>query len=123
MSTTTAGKPRIFISIASYRDEYLPFTIDSALANAIHPDRLTFGICWQADAAESLGRFETDSRFRIRKYPYYATLGYGWARAEVQKLYDGEAYHLLIDSHSAFAPGWDENLIRNLRASQAPSPC
>lgn len=122
MTTLRDGRPRIFISIASYRDEYLPFTIDSALTNALYPDRLRFGICWQADDGENLDRYTTDPRFRIRKYPYYASLGYGWARAEVQKLYDGEAYHLLIDSHSAFAPGWDENLIAQLESKPGDKP-
>jgi hypothetical protein len=112
---------QIFISIASYRDMYLPFTIDSAISNATHPRRLTFGICWQADETEELDRFIGD-RFRIRKYPYQASLGYGWARHEVQKLYNGEPYHLLIDSHSAFAPGWDENLIAQLESKPSKKP-
>ncbi len=122
MSTNESGAPRIFVSIASYRDEYLPFTIDSCLANAVHPDRLTFGVCWQADDGENLDRFHDDPRFRIRKYPYHASLGYGWARAEVQKLYAGETYHLLIDSHTAFAPGWDDNLIAQLESKPGARP-
>ncbi len=122
MNAHLGRAPRIFVSIASYRDEYLPFTIDSCLANAVHPDRLTFGICWQADDSENLERFDGDSRFRIRKYPYYTSLGYGWARAEVQKLYAGEDYHLLIDSHTAFAPGWDENLIAQLENKPGAKP-
>ena len=90
--TADATKDRqIFISIASYRDAYLPFTIDSALENAVHPDRLIFGLCWQADDSETLERFLGDPRFRIRKYPYTASLGYGWSRAEVQKLEPGAA--------------------------------
>lgn len=113
---------QIFISIASYRDQYLPFTIDSAIANALHPGRLVFGICWQCDETENLDRFKNDSRFRIRKYGYSASLGYGWSRAEVQKLYDGERYHLLIDSHTAFAPGWDENLIAQLESKPGTKP-
>lgn len=113
---------RIFVSLASYRDSYLPFTIDSVLANAVHPDRLVFGICWQADERENLDRFIDDPRFRIRKYPHTASLGYGWARAEVQKLYDGERYHLLIDSHSALAPGWDETLIAQLESKPGKKP-
>jgi hypothetical protein len=121
--TAAATKERqIFVSIASYRDVYLPFTIDSAISNAIHPDRLVFGICWQADECENLDRFLGDPRFRIRKYPYSASLGYGWSRAEVQKLYDNERYHLLIDSHTAFAPGWDENLIAQLESKPGKKP-
>ena len=120
-SGITKGR-QIFISIASYRDAYLPFTIDAAIANAVHPDRLTFGICWQYDDSENLDRFTSDRRFRIRKYPHSASLGYGLSRAEVQKLYDGERYHLLIDSHSAFAPGWDENLITQLESKPGGKP-
>lgn len=127
MSSVAASGSRIkrgqiFISIASYRDVYLPFTIDAAIANAVHPDRLVFGICWQADETENLDRFISDARFRVRKYPYTASLGYGWSRAEVQKLYDDEEYHLLIDSHSAFAPGWDENLIAQLESKPGGKP-
>jgi hypothetical protein len=113
---------QIFVSIAAYRDLYLPFTIESALAGASHPERLTFGLCWQADEHEQLDRYLHHPQFRIRKYPFQASLGYGWARAEVQKLYNGERYHLLIDSQTAFAPGWDENLIAQLESKPSPKP-
>ena len=73
-----AQRPGIFVSIASYRDQYLPFTIEAALSRAAHPERLTFGICWQADETENLDQWLDDPRFRIRKYPYHASLGYGW---------------------------------------------
>lgn len=122
MTGTVSKEQKIFISIASYRDMYLPFTIDAAMTNAVHPERLVFGICWQADETENLDRHIDDPRFRIRKYHYSASLGYGWSRAEVQKLYDGEKYHLLIDSHSAFAPGWDENLIAQLESKPGNKP-
>jgi hypothetical protein len=120
--TAGAKERQIFVSIASYRDSFLTFTIDAAIARAVHPDRLVFGLCWQADDTESLDRYAGDPRFRVRKYPYYASLGYGWARAEVQKLYDGEKYHLLIDSHTAFAPGWDDNLIAQLEGKPSAKP-
>lgn len=122
MTGRAQADDQIFVSIASYRDEYLSFTIDSALANAARPERLVFGICWQADEHERLDSYLDDSRFRIRRYPYYASLGYGWARAEVQRLYAGERYHLLIDSHTAFAPGWDDNLIEQLEGKPSPRP-
>ncbi|MEO0436662.1 MAG: GlcNAc-transferase family protein [Pseudomonadota bacterium] len=112
----------IFISIASYRDQFLPGTIRSALEKAAHPERLSFGICWQADENETLDEWLDDPRFRIRRYPYQASLGYGWSRAEVQKLYAGEDYHLLIDSHSWFAEGWDINLIRQLEGKPSERP-
>jgi hypothetical protein len=70
----------IFISIASYRDEFLPFTIESALRNARFSKNLTFGICWQAEPGETLDAYISDPRFRIVKYPYWESEGYGWAR-------------------------------------------
>jgi hypothetical protein len=112
----------IFVSIASYRDEFLPFTIRSCLEKATHPERLTFGVCWQADETENLDEWLGDPRFRIRRYPYHASLGYGWARAEIQKLYAGEDYHLLIDSHTWFAEGWDVNLIEQLEGKPGKKP-
>lgn len=117
-----SSEPGIFVSIASYRDPYLPFTIRSAIDQAAHPERLTFGICWQADEDEDLDAFASDPRFRIRKYPYYASLGYGWARAEIQKLYAGEPYHLLIDSHTYFGPDWDTDLIAQLESKPSDKP-
>ena len=115
-------QPCIFVSIASYRDRFLPFTIKAALSCAAHPERLVFGICWQADEDENLDPWLDDPRFRIRKYRYQASQGYGWSRAEVQKLYAGEAYHLLIDSHSWFAENWDENLIEQLENKPSKKP-
>jgi hypothetical protein len=112
----------IFVSIASYRDPFLPFTIRSALEGARHPERLRFGICWQADDGESLDPYTHDPRFRILRLPYWQSRGYGWSRAEVQKLYRGEKYHLLIDSHSYLAPGWDENLIAQLERKPSTRP-
>src|SRR5215470_1737144 len=117
-----AATDEIFISIASYRDEFLPFTIRSALDGARHPERLRFGICWQADDGESLDPYADDPRFRIIRLPYWESRGYGWSRAEVQRLYRGEKYHLLIDSHSYLAPGWDENLIAQLERKPSRKP-
>jgi hypothetical protein len=113
---------RIFVSIASYRDQFLPFTIEACLKQATHPERLTFGVCWQADEEENLDQWLGDPRFRIRKYPYHSSLGYGWSRAEVQKLYAGEEYHLLVDSHTWFAEGWDVNLINQLESKPSKKP-
>lgn len=113
--STGSDNATIFVSIASYRDPFLPFTIRACLDQAAHPERLRFGICWQAGDDEVLeASLLEDPRLRIRRYPYAASLGYGWARAEVQKLYGGEEYHLLIDSHTWLAPGWDIQLIEQL---------
>lgn len=113
---------RIFISIASYRDEFLPYTIASALKGARKPEALRFGICWQRDPEENLDAYRDDDRFRILEYAPEDSQGYGWARAEVQKLYQDEEYHLLIDSHTHFADGWDEALIEQLKCKPSQKP-
>ena len=107
------------MSVASFRDVFLPFTLDSVMNGALHPERLRFGICWQSDETESLSPYLGDPRFRVIRYPYEESLGYAWARAEIQRLYRGEPYHLLIDSHSYMAKNWDVELIEELESK----PC
>ena len=41
-------KPKIFISIAAYRDPEIIPTIKDAIAKASCPENLTFGVVWQA---------------------------------------------------------------------------
>ena len=121
-STMNHQSATIFVSLASFRDEYLPFTIDCVLRQARHPEHLRFGICWQSEAGESLGDHLSDPRFRVLRYPYQESLGYGWSRAEVQRLYRGETYHLLIDSHSYLCADWDVLLIDELECKPIPKP-
>lgn len=102
----------IFIQIASYRDEELPRTLADCLAKASHPDRLRFGICWQRDETETLDAFSYDRRFRICAVNWRDAQGVGWARNICNALYRGEDFTLQIDAHHRFAPGWDEDVIR-----------
>ena len=110
MTEATSSDAQIFISIASYRDQYLPFTINSALSQATHPERLTFGICWQADEDENLDPFLNDPRFRIRKYPYHASLGYGCPRGQFSHSDNFDCpFHPRIARHGS--PKWLAVLI------------
>ena len=38
------------------------------------------------------------------------SLGTCWARAQIQRRFDGEAFYFQLDSHHRFAPGWDSAL-------------
>jgi len=103
---------RIFISLAAYRDPELLPTVRDALANARHPERLAFGICWQRAATDDdLREFAADSRFRILDVPYVESRGVCWARHEIQQLLRDEDFYFQIDSHTRFAEGWDEQLL------------
>ncbi|RYH18454.1 MAG: hypothetical protein EON54_27450 [Alcaligenaceae bacterium] len=104
---------RVFLSIASYCDPVLGFTLARAIATARHPDRLHFGIVDQSPAAAPapLAADVAPARLSlVRLEPLYAR-GPCWARAIAMSLYDGEEWFFQIDSHMDFDPGWDDYLI------------
>jgi len=106
---------KIFVQIASYRDPELVPTIRDCIAKAKHPERLTFGICWQhseEDTWDNLDEFKDDVRFKILDINYKDSKGACWARNELQQLYNGEDYTLQLDSHHRFIQDWDEELIK-----------
>ncbi|MCF8167090.1 MAG: hypothetical protein K9K38_19230 [Rhodoferax sp.] len=103
---------KIFISIASYQDPMLLFTLNEALGKAQRPDLLSLAVVDQNS---------TDQRAAISALPFGAqvryvlvhptdTLGVSWARNLAFSLYDGEDYLLQIDSHMCFEQDWDANL-------------
>ncbi len=118
------SQPKIFVFIASYCDPVLPRTLDDCLATARYPENLRFGVCWQYDEREAinLSRFKADSRFRFSEHPCQESEGGSWARSLAQQFWDGESFALQVDSHMAFAPGWDASLIRMMRILPADRP-
>ena len=104
---------RVFVSIASYCDPILGFTLARAIATARHPDRLHFGIVDQSPAAAPAPSAAEVSPARlsyVKFEPLYAR-GPCWARAIAMSLYDGEEWFFQIDSHMDFDPAWDERLM------------
>ena len=104
---------KLFISIASYCDPVLPFTIRRAYTQARWPDRLRFGIIDQSPAAMQLGDVEgvPPSQIDCIHIEPREARGVCWARALAMTLYDGQDWFLQIDSHTEFTPGWDSVLI------------
>jgi hypothetical protein len=104
---------RIFVSIASYCDPLLAFTIESALTQAARPARVFFGVVDQTLLADSLTMASAAMRQRVRYVHIDALAARGpcWARALAMSLWAGEDWYLQIDSHTWFEPGWDERLI------------
>ena len=101
----------IFVSIASYVDPLLGFTIERARANARRPDALHFGVVEQADSATPMPQGVS----YVRIDPQHAR-GPCWARAIAMSFYRGEDWFLQLDSHMDFSPGWDERLVADARA-------
>ena len=112
----------IFVSIAAYRDPQLVPTIQDCLSKAHAPARLRFGICWQHGSEATPLPYQDDGRFRILDVPWRDSQGACWARAEVMKLWRGEAWFLQVDSHCRFASGWDARLIAMAQQTGSPKP-
>lgn len=104
---------KIFIQIASYRDDDLINTVDNLLFQAKRPENLTFGICWQHDADKdtSLYKYHTNKQIKIIDIDYKYSKGACWARSLTQKLYNNEDWTLQIDSHMRFEKHWDQILL------------
>ena len=101
---------KIFVQIASYRDPLLLSTIQDCLDKALHPENLTFGICYQDD--NFFKNYDTDSRFQIKKIPYKESKGACWARSITNEMYQGEEFTLQIDSHMRFVKNWDVEILK-----------
>jgi len=116
--------PEIFVSIASYCDADLPRTLDDCIANATHPDKLRFGICWQYDTDNpvDLTGPKKDKRIQFAEYSYQDSQGGTWARSIAQRFWNGEPYTLQIDSHMKFEPAWDTRLVEMINRLPSEKP-
>ena len=110
----------IFISIASYCDPVLPFTVHRAVATASQPKRLHFGIVDQSPEVVPRMAGAVPARLSLTRIAPVDARGPCWARSLAMSLYDGEDWFLQLDSHMDFDPGWDELLVQQARALGAP---
>lgn len=104
----------IFISLASYLDPMLFFTLNDAFSKATRPELLRFAVVDQhrASQRELIAALPFAHQVRYLFVDVQDTLGVSWARNQAFSLYDGEQFLLQIDSHMCFEPGWDESLRR-----------
>lgn len=108
--------PKIFISIASYRDPLLHTTVMSAYDNAVGKDALVFGIVDQSFPGEffSLHNLSFSDQVRyLRLDPEYGR-GACWARNLAQSMWNGEKYYIQVDSHTLFDEGWDYLFLKEM---------
>ncbi|MGZ5200245.1 MAG: GlcNAc-transferase family protein [Telluria sp.] len=106
-------KETIFVSIASYLDPMLFFTLHDAFAKALYPERLAFAVVDQSaqDQREAIAALPFANQVRYVHVHPQDTLGVCWARATAFSLYDGEDFVLQIDSHMLFEEDWDVKLL------------
>lgn len=117
--------PRIFVYIASYRDQECQWTLRDLFGKARHPERVFVGVCWQTDPDKDQACFSIETRpEQVRSVHFHIreARGVGWARLQAQQLWQGEEYVLQIDSHMRFVPDWDEEMLGMLALCDSPDP-
>ena len=106
---------KIFISIASYRDDECSITLKSLFENAKIPNRCYAGICQQNNKTDEDCLNNIDIKYknniRIIRISHKEAKGPTYARFLCSSLWDGEDYYFQIDSHTTFSKDWDEKLI------------
>ncbi len=115
---------QIFVSVAAYRDPDVANTIRSLFERAKNPERVVVGVCLQ-ETPEAIKAFEFNNhpQVRVLAIPYTEAEGAGPARAAIQtQLFNNEKYYLQVDSHSRFAPDWDDYLRRALDSCKSAKP-
>lgn len=132
---------RIFINIASYRDQELWQTVESAITQAEDASRLHIAICWQDDndlnhlvaegwtpiAVSTINGFPvyqlrgSAAQVELIALPYQQAQGVGFARALCDRRYQQEQWFLQIDAHCLFSERWDSRLIDALTALRQES--
>lgn len=118
-------KGKIFVSIASYRDNECPKTVKNLIETCSDPKLLNIVICQQngneIDALELLTP-EQKNLVTIERLSHKDARGPCWARWRIQQYYTGEEYQLQIDSHSRFEKNWDKTLIKMLKLCDSEKP-
>jgi hypothetical protein len=108
---------RIFVSIASYRDDQLIKTLQSALKNAKYPNDLDFSVLTQ-DHPKKHPDLEFVPNIKHLTMNYKDARGAGFARKVLMEEYDGQELFFQTDSHMRFAPNWDVRMITMLNEAQ-----
>jgi hypothetical protein len=115
---TSPARGRIFVSVPAYRDEKCPNTLKFMFEKADDPSRIFAGVCDQMnfdDDQPCRAPKEFEKQVRYVRVPHYLSRGPTLARYLVSKLWDGEEFFFMIDSHSDFSQGWDTILINMMR--------
>lgn len=116
---TQMDKPKIFVSVVSYRDPLLEKTIRNLFDTKSTDTFLFVGVFEQTAQEDSLEVKAPDLLERMdvrykRVEPKY-TMGVGWARYNNALQVRDEEYFFQIDSHMQFDQDWDLKLIEDFK--------
>ena len=110
---------KIFVSICSYRDPLLHYTLESLIENKSNKHKATYSILEQVVYKDSLEKMYPDLVARPdviykRIDPQYSD-GVGWARKINSLNISDEDFFYQIDSHMLFDPNWDRYLVEDYK--------
>lgn len=110
---------KIFVSICSYRDPLLHYTLESLIENKSDRHQATYSILEQVVYKESLEKLypelvARDDVVYKRIDPQFAD-GVGWARKVNSLNVRDEDFFYQIDSHMLFDPNWDRYLVEDYK--------
>jgi hypothetical protein len=108
----------IFVSIACLSDPDIILTIKDAIKKALHPEKLSFGVCLQIlEDDKNFAELKNLSCVRIKQVSVYDAKGPIYARYICEKLLESETYFLQIDCHTRFFQNWDQIIIDEFKKS------
>lgn len=106
----------IFVSIASFCDSNLLFTLESLFDTASGELDINVGVFDQSFESinGSIERFQWGDRVRYLHIHPMHSKGVCWARSVIGSLFDGEDFYFQIDSHTMFKKDWDKFLVEQM---------
>ncbi|HEX4918711.1 MAG TPA: FkbM family methyltransferase [Limnobacter sp.] len=112
--------PTIFVSLASFCDPLLQFTLTQIFSKATHPARVFVGVVDQSadNNREWAAQQSFYSNLRYLQTSPVDSLGVSWARNLAFGLYRGEDFLLQVDSHTLFDVDWDQTLLDQMASLQ-----
>jgi hypothetical protein len=113
---TSGDRKAIFVSIASFCDNNLLFTLESLFGTVSGELDINVGILDQSfeSLSGSVEHFQWSDNVRYLSIHPIHSKGVCWARSVTGNLYDGEDFYLQIDSHTFFKKDWDKLLVEQM---------
>ena len=123
----------IFVSVASFRDPECTGLVREIFGHALNPRRIVLGIIEQNEPGDPTCvpdefRICTSAEFcpvdniRVRRVVSRRGKGPTYGRYVSMLSYRGEAYYMMIDSHTGAVRNWDRRVLLCLRRAHSPRP-
>ncbi len=111
---------KILVEIATYHDPDLLNTVNSAIKQADHPERVFFSICYQGDDTNDYEALEKIQGCKLKHLKEPEIKGLCYARSLCQQMIEDEDFIYQIDSHMRFVKHWDTKMIEQLLSFNDP---